>query len=59
MGGIKITYNIDSDEWTDNQFEDQDSQEFIITTQMICEIIKEKVLTKGFRINEIENIEKF
>jgi hypothetical protein len=39
---IKITYNIDNDDWSDQEFEDQEERVLIITSQDIVEFIYEK-----------------
>jgi hypothetical protein len=35
MQGIKVRYSTDRESWTDNEFEDQEDKEFLITWDMI------------------------
>ena len=38
---IKINYTVVSDEWGDNQFEDEKPRDFIITSQMIKDLMRQ------------------
>lgn len=38
---IKINYIVDSPDWTDGQFEDESSREFVITEDMITHLIRQ------------------
>lgn len=39
MGNIKVTYIVDNDTMTDDEYENQQNKEFIITEQMIYDFI--------------------
>jgi hypothetical protein len=52
---IKVHYIIDNDEWTDEQFNNEQDTDrtFVITREMIQELLEQKVeLEKGVEIND-------
>ena len=57
MKGIKIYYTTDREAWSDVQFEDQESKEFIITTAILEELIRQTIeFAEDEEIYEIEDI---
>lgn len=57
MKGIRITYSVDRESWTDAQFEDQESKEFVITTAILEELIRQTInFADDEEIYEIEDI---
>lgn len=48
---IKINYVIERDDMTDEEYENQEEQEFIVTEDMLYELVKENIsLGKGEEI---------
>lgn len=54
---IKVEYYIDNDDLSDEEFENQEPKEFIITKDMIIDLLYDHVkMNKGDTIHEIDII---
>ncbi len=57
MKGIKIQYTTDRESWSDIQFEDQESKEFVITWDALAEIIRQNAsFADDERLDNIEEV---
>jgi hypothetical protein len=57
MQGIKVRYSTDRESWTDNEFEDQEDKEFLITWDMISELLRQNAnFEDDERLDSIEDI---
>lgn len=45
-GILKVEYHLENDNMTDKEYEDQDEKEFVITKEMLIELVYQRVELK-------------
>ena len=54
---IKVTYLIENDSMSDKEYEEQEEKEFIITEQMIYDLVMENDARIKHMVDDIDNMD--